>query len=69
MSDKPFQIYILAAILLASKSAEGNCGISKSEIPLKKLHKFAGYSFTDPDISSAEIEILFSLNFNIDFRG
>ena len=68
-SDKPWQVYILAAILIASKSAEGNAGMDNSAIPLKKLHKFAGYSFTDSDLTTAELDILSSLNFNLDFRG
>ena len=66
---EPLQIYILASILLASKAAGGNFGVKNSEIYLKKIHKFAGYSFTNLDLANAELKIIESLEFNLEFSN
>ena len=67
--QSPLQVYILASILLASKSADGNFGVQDSEIPLKKIHKFAGYSYTNQDLAIAELKIIESLDFDLDFSN
>ena len=59
----------MASILLASKTAACNTGVGQSSIPLKKLHKFAQYEFTNEDIAKAELKILEALGFNTDMQG
>ena len=67
-SNKPLQVYVLASILLASKTADSNFGAVESQIPLKKIQKFAGYTFTNTDMAKAELKILEALNYDLDFR-
>ena len=57
----------MACILLSSKSADGSLGVEGAEIPLKKLHKFSGYIFSNSDIAKAEMKILEALSYRIEF--
>lgn len=69
VSNKPLQLYILACILLASKSAGCNIGVEDAEIPLEKMHKFANYKFSNSDLAHAELKVMTALGFDLDFEN
>lgn len=62
-SKRPLQIYVLACVLIASKSVAAN-----EQIPVKKLHKFAGYIYTNADLAKAEMKVLEAIGHTCDFE-
>eukprot|EP00347_Sterkiella_histriomuscorum_P013280 403365321 len=58
LKKERMQLIALSCILLASKQCD-------EEIQIKKIHKYAGYSFTNQDFSTCQLKILKSLNFKL----